>query len=257
MVPFEEDNLKGYKLLLRIEIVLRECLRESLREQSGQHWRRMLPGDLLVKIRNAQREENRPQFNHVLLGPLYYLTLGELIPMLRQKPGRPTADRFGGQNFVSQLENILGPRNALCHGRSISSIGLGAIESLYKQMENVLTPDGFAKATSSPDTGKFPDEAARELIPWFEKVKSILSELRRPIPVDDCYWLATRQYWWGDTELSGFDCTPTDQAVALIEDYNLLPSGVGSAAVRQRFCENHCLLATLNNARKEVAKILL
>ncbi len=35
MIPFENDDLRAYALLLRIEIVLRECLRRALEAEHG------------------------------------------------------------------------------------------------------------------------------------------------------------------------------------------------------------------------------
>jgi len=89
MNPWEEENLRAYKLLLRIEVVLRECLRISLQSEFGVQWQKKIPGEVLKKVKEAQSEENQPQFNFRRLGPLYYLSLGELLPILQQKPGRP------------------------------------------------------------------------------------------------------------------------------------------------------------------------
>src|SRR5262245_43875491 len=113
MIPFENDNLKAYALLLRIEIVLRECLRIAMESEFGAHWRKRLPGELLKKVKESQSEENRPQFNFVRLGPLYYLTFAELLPLLQQKSGRSVAEKFGGECFLKQFENIFIPRNAV------------------------------------------------------------------------------------------------------------------------------------------------
>jgi len=110
MIHFENDNLRAYKLLLRIEVVLRECLRTSFESEFGVHWRKRLPGELLKKIKQSQSEESRPQFNFVNLGPLYYLTFGELLTLLNQKSGRSISERLGGDCVLKQLENIFAPR---------------------------------------------------------------------------------------------------------------------------------------------------
>ena len=145
MIPFEDDNLRAYTLLLRIEIVLRECLRTSLESKFGVHWRKRLPGELLKKIKELQAEESRPQFNFVRLGPLYYLTFGELLTLLQQKSGRSVAKKLGGDCVLKQLENIFVPRNAVCHSRPVSSVGLKTIETLYAEMETALTAEGLAR----------------------------------------------------------------------------------------------------------------
>jgi len=151
-------------LLLRIEIVLRECLKHSLESQSGVDWQKKLPGDILTKIRKAQTDENKPQFNFVRLGPLYYLTFPELLPLLQQKSGRSVAEKLGGDTFLKQFENIFAPRNAVCHSRPVSSVGLKTIETLYAQMEAALTSDGLASLMATPDTGMTQDEAAKGII---------------------------------------------------------------------------------------------
>jgi hypothetical protein len=161
MIPFENDNLKAYALLLRIEIALRELLGISLESEFGAQWRKRLPGELLKKIKESQREENRPQFGYVRLGPLYYLTFGELLTLLQQKSGRPVAEKLGGDGFLKQLENVFTPRNALCHSRPVSSVGLKTIETLYAQMETALTPEWLAQLMSKPDTGLGQDEVYR------------------------------------------------------------------------------------------------
>ena len=53
MIPFEKDNLTAYALLLRIEIVLRECLRRALEAEHGVQWQKKIHGDLLKKIRKS------------------------------------------------------------------------------------------------------------------------------------------------------------------------------------------------------------
>jgi hypothetical protein len=73
-------------LLLRIEVALREAIRLALYDEFGSQWHKRLSGDLLKKIRDSQRDESKPQFNYVRLGPLYYLTFGELLSQLNQKP---------------------------------------------------------------------------------------------------------------------------------------------------------------------------
>jgi hypothetical protein len=248
VIPFEEANLQAYKFLLRIEIALRESLRISLTEQFGPKWRNRLPGDLLKKVREAQKEETQPQFDYLCLGPLYYLTLGELVPILQQKAGRTTAELFGGDCFIKQVENILGPRNAICHGRQVPSAGLKAIEALYQQMETALTAKGFSDLISKPDVGLLQENAARDLIPWMNHAKTVISNLESSVAIAEVYNLAQEQYWWGARELAGFDCSLIDQVAYLINDYNSLPQGVGSASSRQRFCCERRPIEVIENA---------
>src|SRR5207244_1315839 len=145
--------LRAYTLLLRIEVALREYLRKSLEAEHGIQWRKKLQGELLKKIRKSQADENQPQFDFVRLGPLYYLTFGELLTQLQQNPSRSVTNKLGGDCFLKLLESVFMPRNALCHSRPVSSVGLKTIETLYAQIETAVTPEGLASLIAEPDTG--------------------------------------------------------------------------------------------------------
>jgi hypothetical protein len=135
VISFEEANLKAYSLLLRIEIALRESLRISLTKQFGPKWRSRLPGISSRRFEKLRKKRKDRSLATSVWAPFYYLTLGELVPILRQQAGKSTAASFGGNCFIEQVENILGPRNAICHARGIPLAGLKAIEALYQQME--------------------------------------------------------------------------------------------------------------------------
>ena len=244
-------------LLLRIEIVLRECLRKSLESQSGVDWQKKLPGDLLTKIRKAQTDENKPQFNFVRLGPLYYLTFGELLILLQQKSGRSVAEKLGGDCFLKQLENIFAPRNAVCHSRPVSSVGLKAIETVYAEMETALTADGLARLIAKPDTGLTQDEAVTRLIPALNEMLRDLPDLPPAFSIPEAFQTATAQFWWADDSLAGFNRSSVEAAIALIREYNALPAGVGSAGNRQRFCEQRDLKKRIRAAITELEKVEL
>ena len=255
MIPFENDNVRAYTLLLRIEIALRECLRTSLESEFGVHWRKRLPGELLKKIKESQAEENRPQFNFVCLGPLYYLAFGELLILLKQKSGRSVAEKLGGDCFLKQLENIFAPRNAVCHSRPVSSVGLKALETLYAEMETALTADGLARLIAKPDTGLARDEAAKGLIPALNETLRDLPDLPPAVPIPEAFQIATAQFWWADDSLAGFNRSNVEAAIALIREYNALPAGVGSAGNRQRFCEKHDLKKRIQDAITELENV--
>jgi len=257
MIPFESDNLKAYTLLQRIEIALRECLRIALESEFGVEWRKRLPGELLKKIKESQTEENRPQFNFVRLGPLYYLTFPELLPLLQQKSGRSVTDKFGGDCFLKQFENTFTPRNAVCHSRPVSSVGLRVIEALYFQMETALTNEEMARLLAKPDTGISQPEAAQLLNASLEQVLRDLQGLPQALPIPESYQVATNQFWWADDALSGFKRSTVEAAFSLFVEYNALPRGVGSAGARQRFCEHRDLRHHIQAAVAELEKVIL
>lgn len=257
MIPFENDNIKAYALLLRIEIALRELLKISLESEFGVKWRNRLPADLLKKIKESQTEESRPQFGYVRLGPLYYLTFGELLILLQQKPGRPVAEKLGGDCVLKQLENIFVPRNAVCHSRPVSSIGLKTIETLYAEMETALTADGLARLIAKPDTGLAQDQVAGELIASLQAVVEKLHSLPSSFAIPEVYRTATAQFWWAEDTLAGFNRSVVEASFDCIKEYNALPGGVGCAGARQQYCEQHRMKQGVENAIAELRKVKL
>lgn len=257
MIPFEKENTKAYVLLLRIEIVLRECIRTSMEIEFGANWQKRLPGDLFKKIKESQTEENRPQFNFVRLGPLYYLTFGELLTILTQKLGHSVAKKFGGDCFLKQLENILVPRNALCHSRPISSVGLRAIETLYAEMKAALTAEELSKLTAKLDTGLTQDDVKKMFMPALLQVLSDLPKLPGVFTIPKYFRTAIAQFWWADDNLAGFNRSIVETAFTLLHQYNTLPKGVGSAGIRQNFCDEHSLKIKIEDAIIELEKMTL
>lgn len=255
MIPFESDNLKAYTLLLRIEVALRELLRKSLESEFGLNWRKKLPGDLLKKVKESQKEENRPQFGYVRLGPLYYLTFGELLILLLQKSGRPVAERLGGDCILKQLENILVPRNAVCHSRPVSAVGFKNIETFYAEMEAALTKEELARIISEPDTGLAQDQVADAMLPGLKVVLQELANLPPSFAIPDVFTTATAQFWWADDLLAGFKRTTIESAIACIQQYNAIPSGVGAAGNRQKFIEQRRMQQEVENAISELEKV--
>jgi hypothetical protein len=255
MIPFENENLKAYTLLLRIEIAVRECLRISFESEIGVHWQKRLPGPLLKKIKESQADENRPQFNFVRLGPLYYLTFGELLTLLQQTSGRSVAEKLGGDSILKQLENIFAPRNAVCHSRPVSSVGLKTIETLYAELETALTAEGLARLIAKPDTGLAQDEAAKGLIPALNEMLRDLPDLPPAFLIPEAFQTAPAQFWWADDSLAGFNRSCVDSAIALIRKYNAFPTGVGSAGIRERFCEQSNLKKRIQDAITELEKV--
>lgn len=251
MVPFEEENIEAYRLLLRIEIAVREVLREALLEFHGARWQRQLPKNLLQKVLEGQNdEEKKKRFDFLKLGPLYYLTLGELLPILQMNiPAvKKAVDSLGGEGFVRQLDLSFGPRNAVAHNRAVSSSGLALIKAIYLQMESALTVEGLLKIVSNPECGVRCSEATPRLVKWLNDSLDGIKQLRPDIPVDPSYHQAATQFWWGMADACPFDCEAIDAVAAMLDAYAKLPNGVGSAALRHRFLHERDALGVLTVA---------
>ena len=155
MLPFESVNVHAYTLMLRLEVALRELIRSHMESTLGLRWRRRLPGILLAKIREAERDEEvQRHLSFAKLGPLYYLTLGELTEILFRAETRGLQERLGGTTFLEQLRNLLPVRNAVSHGRPVSPVGFACVKALYDQLiAAVGGADTFNELVAAPDVG--------------------------------------------------------------------------------------------------------
>ncbi len=255
MIPFEEENVRAYRLLLWIEVTARECIRYCMAQRHGETWRKHIPGPLLKKVRDSEMEENRPHFDYIRLGPLYYLTLGEIVPMLSQKVSKDIVELFGGEWIIEDIKKILGPRNAICHARPVPSAGISAIETLHKQMTIALQSHQLEHVVTSPDTGVSPDDTSKALIPWLDGLVPRFAALQSPLEIHDMYESAILQYWWGTQELAGFNCEAVESLIKFIHQYNSLPQGLGSARKRQLLCENKQPSQLIETAIKELKRV--
>jgi hypothetical protein len=247
-LPFESLNTEAYRLLLRIEVALRELLSEELERTLGPSWQKRLPGDLLKKIRQAQLEENRPQYDFLRLGPLYYLTLGELHQVLTRSESRNILRMLGGDWVLTTLESLLPLRNAVGHSRSASCLGLKHIQCAYEQFEKAIGKDRMERLLANPTIGISPEDARHILRSLLLACASAMQRLSAiEIDVGACKTIQA-QYWWSDSSLAGFDTGSVDKALYLIEEYLRIPAGLGCAALRSSLANsrdgtNHLMLA--------------
>jgi hypothetical protein len=252
---FESDNQRAYGLLFRIEIALRELLRLEYERTCGGRWQRQLPPELSKTIKASQEAENRPQFDFLRLGPLYYLTFGDLLKVLQHKPVCGVSIRFGGDVFLKQLENLFAPRNAVCHSRPVSSVGLMAIVTLHAQLQTALTHAEFESLLAHPDVGLRQRDFATELLPVLREILDNMGTLPSIFPTLSAVDKASAQFWWADDELAGFNRATIETLAQTISGYNALPLGVGAAGGRQKYQEQHQLQKLTTEAIHELEKL--
>lgn len=247
-IPFEEQNVEAYRLLLRIEVGLRELIREAYEQEYGAGWQKRIPGEFRKKISASQTSEEQPRFDFARLGPFYYLTLGELCEIMKQSAGKVALAQLGGESFIDQLNSLFGPRNAVAHSRGVSAAGLAAIRSIYLQFETAVTPARLAELTRSPSIGIRPSEARLPLAKWMEEVLTALKAVAVSCPVEPTYELCRQQFWWGDEDLAGFATDGVNQVASIVRHYNMLPTGVGSATEKNRYITSHNCCSIVENA---------
>jgi hypothetical protein len=253
--PFQKDNQEAYGLLLAIEVVVRELLRLEYEQKLGPKWQRQLPPDLLKNIKASQAEESRPQFNYVRLGPLYYLSFGDLLKLLQQKHAQGVCRQLGGDVFLKQLENLFTPRNAVCHSRPVGSVGLKVIQTLHAQLAAALTSARFDSLLANPDVGLTQRDFAADTLPLLRNALSTAASLPRCLPSLEIVDKALLQFWWVDDALAGFNRLAIEEAAQKMSDYNKLPPGVGAAGERQRYLDRSDFQQTVATAIAELEKI--
>jgi hypothetical protein len=163
---------------------------------------------------------------------------------------------LGGEVILKQLENILGPRNALCHSRPATSVGLKAIKSLYSQLETSLTPDGLAALIASPDTGLSQVDFAQQLTPALHLALKELPNLPIQVALPSVVQIAKSQFWWGEDDFAGFAIAPVDATLTAIEKYNAIPKGVGAAGERYHICDKYRLEDLIRSTISVLAKVV-
>lgn len=188
------------------------------------------------------------------MGPLYYLTLGELSEVLAPATAKPVLDKLGGKPFLVQLQNILPIRNAVGHGRSVSESGFVSLKAVYQQLVTALGEDKMLRLVSRPDLGLRPEDAARTLLLWLEDSLGFVERLDFPCPSNPALEEARRQHWW-DRDDVAFDCKLVGRAADAISNYNRLPAGLGSRELRRQFALEVSLALTIANAVNALRRV--
>jgi hypothetical protein len=258
MIPFEEQNAKTYKLILRIENILREFITRSLKEEFDSRWQREIPGDCKKRIKEASGYEASQHFQFRKMGPLYYLTLGDMEVLLKQKVGGKAREGLGGSpsldndTLMPKVREALPVRNALAHSRDVTGLGQKSVTNLYDHIVNALGEDTVRELLANPDIGISQEDAAEGLLQWLCENREALSAEADLPDQDSVYEKASEQYWWGQAEYGGFENETIDEVVDLLEKYRNLPKGIGTITEKQHFISDSELLKKLNRAVKEL-----
>lgn len=91
-----------------------------------------------------------------------------------------------------------------------------------------------------------------ELIKWLQDSIEPLSRLGVPIPYSSTFQEAKAQSWWGDCKAVDINFEGVERAALLIDEYNALPRGIGSVALRQRFLDDTGILDVIRMAIKSL-----
>jgi hypothetical protein len=233
LLPFEEANRESYVLLQRIEVFLREATSRALADEFGPTWHRVLPGPLLLQVREAQRDETkRKQYGFLKLSALHYLTLGELLTFLKSGNARNAANTVGGINLIELIEKVLPVRNAICHCRSTDQSGHLLVKSVYLQVVSAVGSSHFEALIKDPTTGIWPEDAMAVIDSWLAQVKEGIIQLSSKLPrLTELAPTLQDQFWLDDQDSIGVDRSQLRTLDRAIEKYNQV-QGVGSAAIR-------------------------
>ena len=248
-VPFEERNVEGYRLVLYVEVALREIAKNEYEKTYGHDWQKRIPGQLLRRIRDDQKDEQKhASLDFRRLGPLYYLTFGEIVDLAAQKPVVEVVRAILGQHGLELIKELILPRNSLAHCRDLSHAALTTLRTVSSRMESGLTACGLSGLLKNPDVGLYPEDAAVSLGSWLGATLTDIEHIRAVSSSDRDYRAAASQYWWSSTDLAGFDVAMVNSVANKLRQYQRLPGGVGAAAARQHFLEQSGLLNELQQA---------
>ena len=245
-IPYADRNAEGYQCLLYVEVALRELTRRELRNHHGEDWQKRIPGRYLKKIRQDQKNEvMRASVGFRKLGPLYFLTFGELVELSVQRPVVDLLKKVLGQQGPELLQESVPSRNAIAHCRDLTENALATVRTLKMHMATGLAANDLVGLLQEPDIGIYPEDACVRLTTWFRRIQEALNELKA-LPMDsEHYDQARRQYWWSSSDLAGFDVERVNRLAAEIDEYSHLPTGLGAAASRQRFLSESQILTEL------------
>ena len=236
-------------MVFYVEVALREIAKNAYETTYGHDWQRRIPGQLLKRIRVDQKDEQKhASLDFRRLGPLYYLTFGELVELAAQKPVVEAVRAILGQHGLELIKELIPPRNSLAHCRDLSHTALTTVRTVSSRMESGLSACGLSRLLKNPDVGLYPEDAAVSLSSWLEATLVDIENIRAVSSSDQDYRAAASQYWWSSADLAGFEVEMVNSVANKIRQYQELPDGVGAATARQHFFEQSGLLNELQQA---------
>ena len=237
MVPFEKLNSEAYVKILRIEIVIREVVREKYFQEFGRKWKKRIPGELLTKIRESEKNDDLiSETGYVALGSLYYLTYGEIISAIeKQNKIRQALELELGANFLDLCGHIRAPRNAIAHNRSITRQGANDVNHLYEFLNSKLSPEKFEDYARNPTAGLFIEDAKIKIKEYLNDVLSSVKSFKI-IEQNNILDLAIEQHWWSTVADNDLNFEKLESCAELISKYSKLTHvGIGTSGKINRF----------------------
>ena len=145
---------------------------------------------------------------------MYYLTFGELVDLLQRRDFGAVVDLPG---ITAQLRDVITLRNAVAHSRPPVSQSVARIEMLVERLTQRFGDELCQRLIEQPEVGVFPGDGARMLLATLRQsdhdiraVAVLTADLR---PAAAC----RAQFWWGESELAGFDTSAVDEILYLLQ----------------------------------------
>ena len=109
------------------------------------------------------------------LGPLYYLTFGELVEMSTQRPVADVLKTVLGPQALQLLQEVIPSRNAIAHCRDLTDNALASLRALTMRLATGLAAHELAPILHEPDIGVHPEEARDRLTAWLLGIHATLA----------------------------------------------------------------------------------
>lgn len=228
-----EANVKAYKLLFLLEVVLREYIIEKMESAYGVHWHKTaLPsGEMLTKFKNAKEYETRtPWISHIPLHPIYYLDFPDLATLLEKKDNWENVFKGELQRkdiVVADLRKLEPIRNKIAHGRRATNSDCSIIQSTVEVFVELLGHDKFSLLTERCTSVE--DIRDRMLQLRLEAEEAIVACCEAKEIPSLKNWLAMKKSWWFDDDYLLVELNSVRNFFQCMEEYHTLPRfrGVG------------------------------
>jgi hypothetical protein len=255
-----EKNLKIYRRIYTIEIVLRELIISALGEVRGELWHiDMLPPDILRKYLNAKEYEEAENWNQLVPHhPIYYIDFSHLRIIIEAKKnwnavfkGIFKKSLNGVQSRLSALEPI---RNKIAHNRLTSDKDFEVVEVTFEWLSECLGEqrvlDLATRMTLARDIPGQIGELRAEAL-------TVVAACTRCAALESlATWQSIGNSWWFDQAYLGH---PVDRIVIFFEtaeEYHAIPRRRGSGHHIEAWVRKSQIEDKYEDAEKDFTRIL-
>jgi hypothetical protein len=232
-------NEDGYRMLSRLEVMLRELIVYLLEIEFGPQWAKsQVPGDVRESMKaGVAYEKGKPWMERHLHHPIYYADFPDLRKIICSANcwSKVFGSVFGNKEiFSAQLSGVEPIRNKVCHSRFLTENEFQKLRVFSIEVVNALEKSTASKHLSSFYGYKDAWDQIKQFVMYCRKASDSIVGFG-VVQGNDM----TAQWWFDEIVLSDM-YHDVDLAASLIGEYAALPRGRG---------QGHNLEAWLNEGR--------